>query len=57
MATTKTYRAIYLSPELDDRIVKKAEEEKLSASKLIRVAVEKYLAGVKPAGKKFNYKH
>ncbi len=42
---TKTYRAIYLSPELDERIVKKAQEEKLSASKLIRDAVEKYLAG------------
>ncbi|WP_157493339.1 hypothetical protein [Desulfonatronovibrio magnus] len=39
---TKTFRTIYMTPDMDQRLVKAAEQERSSASRLVRLALEKF---------------
>lgn len=39
---TKTFRTIYMPPDMDKRLVKAAEQERSSASRLVRLALEKF---------------
>jgi len=43
---TKTYRSIYMSRDLELRLEKLAEKEQSSFSRLVRIGVENYLAGL-----------
>lgn len=40
---TKTFRTIYMTLDMDQRLVKAAEQERSSASRLVRLALEKFL--------------
>jgi len=44
---TKTFRTIYISKNLDELLIELAKREQSSASRIIRIALEKYLKSVK----------
>jgi len=40
----KNFRTIYIHDDLDARLIKRAQEEKSSVSRLVRIALERHLA-------------
>lgn len=51
---TKTFRTIYLSDDLDERILKIAKQENSSVSKLVRVALQNHMKNMECIDKTHN---
>ena len=53
---TKTFRTIYLSDDLDERILKIAKQENSSVSKLVRVALQHHMERIEKSDNSENIK-
>jgi hypothetical protein len=42
----KSFRTIYIHQDLDSRLIQRAQEEQSSVSRLVRIALERHLAGM-----------